>query len=176
DDTGEKRIVAWLVFHEGRAVPVEEVLDVARAHLPAYMMPALAMALQKLPLSPNGKVDRSAMPAPDAAPAKAVSQLPQTPLQQLVADLFCEVLGLQAVGLHDNFFDLGGHSLRATQLAALVREWFQIELPLRHLLLEPTVAAVANELQRLAAERNVDLHAVLAAMEADDDITEAELA
>lgn len=176
DATGEKRIVAWLVFHEGRAVPVEEVLDIARAHLPAYMVPALAMELQKLPLSPNGKVDRSAMPAPDAAPAKAVSELPQTPLQQLVADLFCEVLGLQAVGLHDNFFDLGGHSLRATQLAALVREWFQIELPLRHLLLEPTVAAVANELQRLAAERNVDLHAVLAAMEADDDITEAELA
>jgi amino acid adenylation domain-containing protein len=176
DATGEKRLVAWIVFHEGQAVPLDQVLDVARAHLPAYMVPAVAMALQKLPLSPNGKVDRSAMPAPDAAPSNVVRELPQTPLQALVADLFGEVLGLDAVGLHDNFFDLGGHSLRATQLAALVREWFQIELPLRQLLLEPTVAAVADELQKLAAERSVDLDALLAEMEAGEGVTEEEMA
>ena len=120
--------------------------------------------------------DRFKRMAPGAVKSNVVRELPQTPLQALVADLFCEVLGLDAVGLHDNFFDLGGHSLRATQLAALVREWFQIELPLRQLLMEPTVAAVADELQKLAAERSVDLDALLAAMEAGDDVTEEEMA
>jgi acyl carrier protein len=106
------------------------------------MLPAIFVLLPGLPLTPNGKVDRRALPAPDRR-AGASYVAARTPLEEVLAGFFAEILGLERVGIEDGFFKLGGHSLLAAQLVAKVRGAFQVELPLRRLFETPTVAAVA---------------------------------
>ncbi|MEZ0372951.1 MAG: amino acid adenylation domain-containing protein, partial [Candidatus Sericytochromatia bacterium] len=110
--------------------------------LPEYMVPGHFVILDRFPLTPNGKIDRKALPDPDKSREQAGSEYvaPSTPEQSLLCELFAEVLELDRVGIHDNFFDLGGHSLLATQLAARIRERLQVELHLRKLFEAPTVA------------------------------------
>jgi amino acid adenylation domain-containing protein/FkbM family methyltransferase len=110
--------------------------------LPAHMLPAVFVLLPHLPLTPNGKVDRRALPAPDWR-AGSSYVAPRTPLEEVLASFFAEILGLEQVGVEDGFFKLGGHSLLAAQLVAKVRGAFQVELPLRRLFETPTVSAVA---------------------------------
>ena len=119
------------------------------ARLPAYMMPSAFVVLDALPLSPSGKVDKKALPAPDEAqPARADEQAqPRTAVEELLTHLWTEVLGVERVGVRDNFFELGGHSLLATQLLSRVRESFQAELPLRVLFEAPTVAGLAAHVE-----------------------------
>jgi amino acid adenylation domain-containing protein len=168
DATGEKRLMAWLVLVDNAAASVEDVLAQARAKLPAYMVPARTVLIDTLPLSPNGKVNRAALPTPDALP-QVMQEVPTSALQRLVASLFAEVLGLDSVGLRADFFDLGGHSLRATRLTAQVRELLHIELPLRSFLLSPNVAAVAAALEDIAANQGVALAPIVEAFENTND-------
>ncbi|HEV7519446.1 MAG TPA: condensation domain-containing protein, partial [Thermoanaerobaculia bacterium] len=111
-------------------------------HLPGYMVPALFVILPDLPLSPNGKVDRKALPAPEWR-SEAPYTAPRTPVEAALADLWQEVLGRGRIGVHDDFFRLGGHSLLATQLISRVRGRFGVEIPLRRLFETPTVAGLA---------------------------------
>ncbi|WP_233597088.1 non-ribosomal peptide synthase/polyketide synthase [Corallococcus sp. CA041A] len=119
-------------------------------HLPEYMVPAVFITLDTLPLTSNGKVDRKALPAPEAAPAtERVIEPPATPTEAALIPLWSEVLRVPAVGRNDGFFELGGHSLLATQLVSRVRKHFGVELPLRALLEGPTVAALAERIDAL---------------------------
>ncbi|SDY30432.1 amino acid adenylation domain-containing protein/natural product biosynthesis luciferase-like monooxygenase domain-containing protein, partial [Myxococcus xanthus] len=147
DAPGDQRLVAY--------VTGEPALDVAalRARLveqlPAHMVPTAIETLPSLPLSPNGKVDRKALPQPRATPAPgAAAPLPvqerMTPFQQRVAALFRELLRVERVGLHDDFFSLGGHSLLATQLISRLRTTFGVELSLNALFDAPSVASVTE--------------------------------
>ena len=114
--------------------------------LPDYMVPAAFVMLESLPLTPNGKVDRRALPAPELLRPQTDEAFvgPRTPVEEALARIWVEVLGIDQVGVHDNFFtELGGHSLLATQLISRVRNTFQIELPLRHIFEAPTVAKFA---------------------------------
>jgi acyl carrier protein len=106
------------------------------------MQPAAIVVLQALPLTPNGKVDRRALPDPvrSLETADADSVGPRTPAEERLAALWREVLGVQRVGVHDNFFDIGGHSLRATQLVSRIGREFGIEIPLRAVFERPTIA------------------------------------
>jgi acyl carrier protein len=115
------------------------------AALPEYMVPSSFIALDALPLTSNGKVDRRALPEPTGSNAAVgVEYLaPRTPTEEKVAAIYAAVLRCDAVGAHHGFFDLGGHSLLATQLVSRVRETFGVELPLRHVFESPTVAAFA---------------------------------
>ncbi|HEV7517096.1 MAG TPA: amino acid adenylation domain-containing protein, partial [Thermoanaerobaculia bacterium] len=151
DHPGEKRLVAYVVpaASGGRPSPADLRAFVA-ARLPEYMVPAACVLLDALPLSANGKVDRQALPAPevsdepDAADGRTA---PRTPVEEILAGLFADVLQLPRVGPDDGFFDVGGHSLLGAQLISRVRESFGVEMPLRVLFERPTVRALSDQVE-----------------------------
>ncbi|AJE43577.1 non-ribosomal peptide synthetase [Streptomyces nodosus] len=145
DVPGDQRLVAYLV-PDGPLDRAEVAREVA-GDLPDYMVPAAYVVLDELPLSPNGKVDRRALPAPDhSTVGTAAGRAPRTPQEELLCGLFAQILGVPTVGVDDNFFDLGGHSLLATRLVSRVRSVLGTELPIRALFESPTVAALAGSL------------------------------
>jgi len=146
---GEKRLVAYLVPDRAQAPTSGELRHYVQQQLPEYMMPSAFVLLDALPLSPNGKVDRRALPAPERTrPALAGAfAAPRTPVEEVLAGLWAQVFDVEQVSLHDNFFDLGGQSLLAMQVLSRVREAFQVELPLRHLFEAPTVAGLAERIE-----------------------------
>jgi amino acid adenylation domain-containing protein/non-ribosomal peptide synthase protein (TIGR01720 family) len=138
---------AWSARSE--ALP-GELREFLKARLPDYMVPSALVPLEGLPLTPGGKIDRNALPAPESArPGLAPVYLqPRTPIEEVLAAIWANVLGVSQVGVRDNFFDLGGHSLLATQLASRVRDALGVELPVRSLFENPTIAEVAAILER----------------------------
>ncbi|HEX5725518.1 MAG TPA: amino acid adenylation domain-containing protein, partial [Longimicrobiaceae bacterium] len=145
EDAGEKRVVAYVVGDvEADALRVH-----VRQSLPEYMVPSAFVFLDALPLTPNGKLDRKALPAPELAPAEEKYVAPRTPVEEVLAGIWTEVLRLERVGANDNFFELGGHSLLATRVVSRVRELFGVELPLRALFEGPTVAELAGRVEEM---------------------------
>jgi amino acid adenylation domain-containing protein len=140
DAPGDKRIVAYLAGEAN----AESLRAHLRTRLPEYMVPSAFVQVDALPLTPNGKLDRKALPAPDYASDADAYVAPRTPVEEMLAAVWAEVLRVERVGIHDSFFALGGHSLLATRVVSRVREVLGIELPLRALFEEPTVAALAE--------------------------------
>ncbi|WP_406499535.1 non-ribosomal peptide synthase/polyketide synthase [Streptomyces sp. NBC_00846] len=145
DRADDTRLVAYLVAAPGAAPRSAELREHLRERLPEYMVPAAFVTLESLPLTANGKLDRRALPAPDLAPTNT-GRAPRTPQEQILCELFAEVLGVAETGVEDSFFDLGGHSLLATRLTARVRATLGVELELRTLFETPTPAGVASAL------------------------------
>ncbi|MFP2931860.1 amino acid adenylation domain-containing protein, partial [Pyxidicoccus sp. 3LG] len=143
EDAGDTRLVAYVVTTEQDAAALRDWL---RERLPESMVPSAFVALETLPLTSNGKLDRKALPAPDLNAASDGFVEPQTPLQQQLAAVFREVLRVERVGLHDDFFLLGGHSLLATQAVTRLRAQLGVELSLRAFFEAPTVARLAERL------------------------------
>ncbi|MDR5726235.1 MAG: amino acid adenylation domain-containing protein, partial [Terriglobia bacterium] len=145
DAPGEKRLVAYLVATS----TADELRRFLKDKLPDPMVPAVFMLLDTLPLLSNGKIDRRALPAPDRTrPELNKSFLaPRTPTEELLAEIWAQLLDLERVGVYDNFFDLGGHSLLATQAVSRMREAFQVEIPLHRLFEAPTVAGLAESIE-----------------------------
>ncbi|RKH14792.1 amino acid adenylation domain-containing protein [Corallococcus sp. CA053C] len=157
DASGEHRLVAWVQPRPGCAVDAGALREHARAHLPEHMVPSLLMIVDAFALTPNGKVDRKALPAPQASAASSGYVDPSTPTEQKLAALWSEVLGVPRVGARDDFFALGGHSLLATQLASRVRKAFRVELSLRALFEAPTLEALARRIDDTAGEGRASL-------------------
>ncbi len=155
DGADGKRLVAYWLAADGTAPGPEELLAFLRERLPDYMVPSAFVRLDALPLSPNGKVDRSALPAPEGTGAASVADFvePRTPVEREVAGILAPLLGLERVSAEANFFLLGGHSLLGTQLIARVRDHFDVELSLKALFEAPTVAGIATEVERLILEK-----------------------
>jgi len=121
-----------------------------RSHLPDYLIPSAFVILDEMPLTANGKVDRNALPSPHQARGaldKSFSA-PSTPVEESLAQIWRAVLKIDKIGMHDNFFDLGGHSLRATQVVSRIREIFKIEFPLKRLFEAPTVHGLAQLIEK----------------------------
>ncbi|MCB0085844.1 MAG: hypothetical protein KDE47_33115, partial [Caldilineaceae bacterium] len=120
-------------------------------HLPDYMVPAVILPLETMPLTPNGKVDYGALPAPDriALPDGASHEAPQTPTQLALTAIWSDLLNVpqEAISIHHDFFALGGHSLLASQAASRIRRHFAIEIPLKSYFHRPTIAALAEQIE-----------------------------
>ena len=147
DGSRGKILTAYVVPTKGVAVSPEELKEKALLSLPDYMVPASFVILDAFPLTEHGKIDRRALPSPiefRQARISARSRPPRTPEEEIIAGIFCQVLGITHVSADDNFFELGGHSLLATQVLTRVSEAFKVQLPLRSLFEEPTVAALAT--------------------------------
>jgi amino acid adenylation domain-containing protein len=145
EEAGEKRLVAYVV---GAKVNSSELREYLKGRLPEYMVPAAIIELEQLPLTPNGKLDRSKLPPPNFDSQVETFVAPQTPTEQSLAQIWSEVLLVERLSIHDNFFDLGGHSLLATQMFSRIEDVFEIELPLRALFETPTVAGLAELIER----------------------------
>jgi amino acid adenylation domain-containing protein/non-ribosomal peptide synthase protein (TIGR01720 family) len=143
---GGGSLVAYLV-PAGEPGPAA-LREYLKRHLPEHSVPAVFMKLAAFPLTPNGKVDRRALPAPDGRPGAGAYTAPRTPAEEVLAGIFASLLGIERVGVHDDFFLLGGHSLLAAQVAARVREAFGASLPLRRLFEAPSVAGLAAMLEQ----------------------------
>ncbi|HEX8423261.1 MAG TPA: AMP-binding protein, partial [Pyrinomonadaceae bacterium] len=147
---GDKRLVAYVVASEGAQAPAASELRAAlRERLPEYMVPSAVVVLKELPLTPNGKVDRRALPAPEDQRGRDGDNYlaPRTPVEELLGNIFAEVLKLEKVGANESFFNLGGHSLLATKVVSRVREAFRVDVALRALFERPTVAELARHLE-----------------------------
>jgi amino acid adenylation domain-containing protein len=148
DEPGDRRLVAYVVPKTGEIPIVGGLRRFLAEKLPDYMIPSSFVVLDALPLTPSGKVDRRALPAPDGVRPELEETFaaPLTPIEQALAEIWCSLLKLERVGVHDNFFELGGHSLLATQVISRIRNLFQVEIPLRALFEAPTVAGIALDL------------------------------
>ncbi|MFE7610624.1 non-ribosomal peptide synthetase [Streptomyces celluloflavus] len=158
DAPGDIRLVAYVVGEDPSDAPDgTELRRFCAAALPSYMVPSAVVVLDALPLNPNGKLDRAALPAPDYA-APSPGRGPRTPLEEVLCGLFADVLGVPDVGIDDSFFDLGGHSLLATTLLSRVRSVLGAELSIRTVFESPTVAELSG---RLGAKTSHDALDVL---------------
>ena len=157
--SGDERLIAYVVPNDSAPAP-SALRRFVQDRLPDYMVPASFVSLDTLPLLPNGKVDRRALPAPDQARPESEREYiaPRNPMEEKLAGIMAEVLKVERIGVHDNFFELGGHSLLGMQVVARVRKVFQVELPLRRLFEEPTVAGLCLDIEK--AEKSGDRSAV----------------
>ncbi|MGM9331166.1 amino acid adenylation domain-containing protein [Streptomyces murinus] len=150
DDPGRPRLVAYVVARD--TLRPDDVREFTRDRLPEHMVPSAVVPLEDLPLTANGKLDRAALPAPESASGGS-GRAARTPQEQIVCDLFAQVLGLPRVGVDDDFFHLGGHSLLATRLIARIRAAFGVEIGLRTLFEVRTAGAVAARLDTAGPAR-----------------------
>jgi amino acid adenylation domain-containing protein len=152
---GDLRLVAYVVAVPDAALTPAALQATLRARLPDYMLPSAFVPIETLPLMPSGKVDRSRLPEPEIAGTLRDPEFeaPRSPVEQRLAELVAALLGVARVGLADNFFLLGGHSLLGTQLIARLRDAFGVDLPLRTVFDHPTVAGLAEEVERAILAR-----------------------
>ena len=150
DVPGDQRLVVYCVPQQ-QAPTVNDLRQFLQEKLPEYMMPSAFVLLESLPLTPNGKVDRRALPSPDPTRRELEETFvaARTPVEEVLAGIWTEVLRVEQVGVDDNFFELGGHSLLATQVISRLRTTLAVELPLRSLFEHPTVARLAEKIENL---------------------------
>jgi acyl carrier protein len=141
-----KRLVAYVVPRREPAPIVSGLNSFLKEKLPQYMIPSAFVFVDIMPLTPNGKIDRKALPAPDQSRPEMgeLYVAPRTPVEEMIAEIWAQVLKLDTIGVHDNFFELGGHSLLAAQVVSRIREALQADLPLRVLFEKPTVASLSD--------------------------------
>ncbi|PBP39848.1 non-ribosomal peptide synthetase, partial [Pseudomonas syringae] len=157
---GDKRLVAYLTAREGAVLSVAQLREQLSQGLAEYMIPSAFVTLARFPLTPNGKLDRRALPAPeDDAYASRDYEAPAGEVEHALAQIWQALLGLERVGRHDHFFELGGHSLLAVQLVSRLRQRFEVEVALRDVFAEPTLQGLARQVEnaRLSAQTPLTL-------------------
>ncbi|MFL6332079.1 MAG: amino acid adenylation domain-containing protein [Pyrinomonadaceae bacterium] len=149
DGDGERRLVAYVAAEQGKTVAAAALRSYLKGRLPEYMIPSAFVVLDELPLNPNGKIDRKALPEPERVRPELEGSFKAAgdPVEEMLAGIWAQVLGLETVGADDDFFELGGHSLLATQVVSRVRAAFGVEVALQSLFEQPTVAAFAHEVE-----------------------------
>ena len=154
DVPGDKRLFAYVVPNQEQTTTPRDLRHFLKEKLPDYMMPSAFVLLEALPRTPNGKVERRALPVPDKARPELEETFvaPRTPVEEVLAGIWAEVLGLDRVGVQDNFFELGGHSLLATQVISRVRDAFSVELSLYSLFEASTITSLGEKIEAARRE------------------------
>jgi acyl carrier protein len=141
--------VGYVVLREGNSPTVQDLQQFVKQKLPEYMAPAQFVFLDSIPLTTNGKVDRKALPAPtygNVSEDKGFAA-PHTETEKAIADIWSKLMKLERIGIHDDFFDFGGHSLMAMKMVSQIEERFGVTLPLAEFLEEPTIAGLAKKVR-----------------------------
>jgi amino acid adenylation domain-containing protein len=155
DQPGNKRLVAYLVANPGETLVTTHLRQYLLEIVPDYAVPSLFISVEAMPLTPSGKIDRRALPAPDTRRPQLAQayRAPRNPSEQLLGAIWGELLHLDQVGIDDNFFELGGDSLLILQVAAQIQQQLNIEIPVVKLFQYPTIAELANFLNQGASDR-----------------------
>ena len=150
DEPGNKQLVGYVSPQKDESLTAEDLRQFLRAKLPEYMVPSQIVFLGSIPLTQNGKVDRKALPAPSHANVSVAQEFvaPRSETEELLAAIWIELLKVERIGIHDDFFDLGAHSLMAMRAVSKIRDVFGVDLPLATLLEAPTIAALAKILRK----------------------------
>jgi amino acid adenylation domain-containing protein/thioester reductase-like protein len=149
DSTANKHLVAYVVPNRVYAPTARELLNWVRERLPLYMVPSYVVFLQEIPLTPNGKVNRQALPAPDRFSIEHSYVAPRNEIESTIVGLWQKLLNIEPIGIHDNFFELGGHSLLVSQLIFHLNTTFQVEIAVRTLFEAPTIAELAKVIDEI---------------------------
>jgi acyl carrier protein len=146
DEPGDRQLVGYVSAAKNQRLVTEELRGFLEQRLPAYMVPAHFIVFESLPLTHNGKVDRKALPAPSGKgmPAAAKTDAPRTGTEKQVAAIWAELLKVDHVGVDDNFFDLGGHSLMVFKALSRIRDEFGVDVPVQDFFENPSVAEIAK--------------------------------
>ncbi|MBW4611874.1 MAG: amino acid adenylation domain-containing protein [Desmonostoc vinosum HA7617-LM4] len=152
DIPNQHRLVAYLVLHQEAVFSVDELRYFLKEKLPEYMVPSVFVVLKVLPLTPNGKVDRRALPIPDTLPV--TYQAPQSEIERAIANIWQEVLHLEKVGINDNFFDLGGHSLLLVQANGKMRKFLNQDISIVEMFQNPTIGSLAQYLSQTSEDES----------------------
>ncbi|BFH70999.1 hypothetical protein PsJ27TS7_49990 [Paenibacillus dendritiformis] len=156
DQEGQKALCAYYTAEEG--LTAADLKRAISSELPGYMIPSYFVELERLPLTPNGKIDRKALPAPEGGAGGGREYVaPRTELEATLAAIWQDVLGPVTIGVTDNFFDLGGHSLRATTLVSKVHKELSVDLPLRDVFRHSTIEAMAEAISQLERQEHLSI-------------------
>jgi thioester reductase-like protein len=149
DASKHKQLAAYIAIHQGQEVTMNDLRNFIKDQLPDYMIPATFTFLDALPLTSSGKVDRRALPEPDTDRPELTETFvaPRNPSEKVMVDIWAGILGLERIGIYDNFFDVGGHSLLSMQLVSQVEKMFQIEIPLQNFFETPTVSGLVEVIE-----------------------------
>jgi acyl-coenzyme A synthetase/AMP-(fatty) acid ligase/acyl carrier protein len=176
EERGNKRLTAYVVPRQHHSIAFDELRRQLKAELPEYMIPSDFVTLDDIPLTANGKIDRQALPSPQAARVemKASYEAPRNATEAELAEIWAEVLGVEQVGIHDDFFEIGGHSLLATRVVSRILQRLNVEVPVRAIFESSTLAALAavveqKQIDQLGAD---DLTRIFAAL---DQLSEGEV-
>jgi len=169
-------VVGNVVTDAEKIVDTQAIQTFLRHQLPEYMVPAVIIGIDRIPLTPNGKIDRKALPQPDLSQiGRRPYVAPRNDIETTLCAIWQQLLGSEGLGVHDNFFEIGGHSLLATQLITRIRDQFQLELPLKTLFEMPTMVGLAELIQSLQPQKIQQAHALQTAgssVESDDEFEE----
>ena len=140
--------MAYFAPNLGAKPSAKDLRAALASSLPDYMVPSAFVQMEHLPLSPNGKVDRNALPAPESQLSSLMTaRVPaRNHVERVISTIWGEVLGVENVGIFDNFFEIGGHSLSATHVIARIKSAFQTDIPLRSIFISPTIAELSNHI------------------------------
>jgi len=177
DASGAERLVAYVVLKSGLTAPAFDLRNHLKQTLPTYMLPAVYVMLDKLPLGPNGKLNRQGLPTLETSRPELLTNLvgPRDELERALTSLWCKTLWVDEIGIHDNFFELGGHSLLATQMVTQMQEIFPTEVPLLTLFFQDsTVAGLAQGIKQCVADER-ELAEITQAMQTLDDLTDEQV-
>jgi surfactin family lipopeptide synthetase C len=170
------RLVAYWSTAQAERPSVSELKEFLKGKLPDYMVPAIFISLDELPLTPSGKINRAALPEPGRSRPELGEEFvaPGNPLEAVLAVMWAQLLNIERVGIHDSFFELGGHSILVTQLISLLQEAFPMEFPLLTIFFEnPTVAGLSSAIHSHLGEQEVEK--IIEALEAVEQLSNEEV-